>query len=262
MLSLSDEAGPTTSPPPAEPMIRDAELVARLRVGETAAFAAMVNTWSPVMLRVARRYVRDRQAAEDVVQEAWLGVLTGLTRFEGRASVRSWTFAILINRAKTRRDRDARVAASAVLTGTGPAGPTGDAGRFPGSDGAFRGNWTSSGPPRPWGQPERAVLDQEVREVVGRALKHLPERQRLVVEMRDVDGMSAEEACSALHVSPQNQRVLLHRGRAAVRCALKTYHHGGTEHDPVAPGVRSPSASGVMRHPSLTIRGARSQQTD
>jgi RNA polymerase sigma-70 factor, ECF subfamily len=226
MPTLSDQAAPMAIRSPEDPVVPDADFLARLRVGEAAAFAAMVNKWSPVMLRVAQRYVRDRQAAEDVVQEAWLGVITGLTRFEGCATVRSWTFAILINRAKTRRDRDARVAACATLTGTGPTGPTVDAGGPPGPDGTFRGHWTSSGPPRPWDQPERAVLDREVREVVDRALQHLPERQRLVVEMRDVDGMSAEEACSALHVSPENQRVLLHRGRAAVRCALETYHHG------------------------------------
>jgi RNA polymerase sigma-70 factor (ECF subfamily) len=223
MPSLSDQAVPVATLPEVDPTAADAGLLARLRAGETAAFATAVDEWSPVMLHVARRYVRDRQAAEDVVQEAWLGVLTGLPRFEGRSSVRSWTFAILINRAKSRRDRDLRVVPSAVLTGTEPSGPTVDPARFQGPDGDYPGHWTSTGVPRPWGQPEHSALDREIRQVVDRALDRLPERQRLVVEMRDVEGMSAEETCAALHLSPENQRVLLHRGRAAVRGALESY---------------------------------------
>src|SRR4051812_3080074 len=131
MPTLSDPAVPMAIQCPDDPVVGNADLLARLRVGEAAAFAAMVNQWSPVMLRVARRYVRDRQAAEDVVQEAWLGVLTGLTRFEGRASVRSWTFAILINRAKTRRGPGARVAGPPVPARTGPGRRDPAAGRVP-----------------------------------------------------------------------------------------------------------------------------------
>jgi RNA polymerase sigma-70 factor, ECF subfamily len=224
MPSLNELAMPVISQAESGPPSPDAALLAQLRAGDTAAFAATVDEWSPVMLRVAQRYVRDRQAAEDVVQEAWLGVITGLARFEGRSSVRSWAFAILINRAKSRRDRDLRVVPSAVLTGEEPSGPTVDPARFQGPDGDYPGHWTSAGVPRPWGQPERSVLDREIREVVDRALDHVPERQRLVVEMRDVQGMSAEETCAALHLSSQNQRVLLHRGRAAVRTALEAYH--------------------------------------
>src|SRR4051794_502292 len=115
--------------PAADATAPDVELLARLRVGDSAAFAALVDEWSPVMLSVARRYVRDPQAAEDVVQEAWLGIITGLARFEGRSSLRSWAFSILINRAKTRWARDAPVLSSAGLTGLGPSGPTVDPAR-------------------------------------------------------------------------------------------------------------------------------------
>jgi RNA polymerase sigma-70 factor (ECF subfamily) len=226
MTSPSDQAELVTRPSAAREVALDAELLTRLRAGDTAAFTAMVDEWSPVMLRVARRYVHDREAAEDVVQETWLGVLTGLARFEARGTLRSWTFSILINRAKSRHDRDVRVVPSSVLTGTDPSGPTVDPARFQGPDGDYPGHWTSTGAPRRWGQPEHAVLDREIRQVVERALEQLPERQRLVVEMRDVEGMSADETRAALHLSPENQRVLLHRGRAAVRSALDDYHRG------------------------------------
>jgi RNA polymerase sigma-70 factor, ECF subfamily len=226
MTSLTEQAVLVTGPTAAVGAASDGELLTRLRAGDTAAFTAMVDEWSPVMLRVARRYVRDRAAAEDVVQETWLGVVTGLARFEARGTVRSWAFSILINRAKSRRDRDVRVVPSSVLTGSEPSGSTVDPARFQGPDGDHPGHWTSTGAPRRWGQPEQAVLDREIRQVVERALDLLPERQRLVVEMRDVEGMSAEEACAALHLSPENQRVLLHRGRTAVRAALETYQHG------------------------------------
>jgi RNA polymerase sigma-70 factor (ECF subfamily) len=212
--------------PAADATAPDVELLARLRVGDSAAFAALVDEWSPVMLSVARRYVRDPQAAEDVVQEAWLGIITGLARFEGRSSLRSWAFSILINRAKTRWARDAPVLSSAGLTGLGPSGPTVDPARFQGPDGASPGHWTSTGGPRPWDQPERRLLDREIGKLLRRALDELPERQRLVVEMRDVQGMSAEETCEALRLSPGNQRVLLHRGRAALRAALEDYARG------------------------------------
>jgi RNA polymerase sigma-70 factor (ECF subfamily) len=223
MPSLTDHVVPTgtTSSIP-----QDAELLARLRAGETAAFASIVDEWSGVMLSVARRYVRDRQGAEDVVQETWLAVLTGLVRFEGRSSVRSWTFSILINRAKTRQSRDARVICSTGLDRSEPSGPTVDPARFQGPDGTHPGHWTSTGAPRSWEQPERQVLDREMGTLIGRALDGLPERQSQVVRMRDVAGMSAEETCAALQLSPGNQRVLLHRGRAALRAALEDYHQG------------------------------------
>ncbi|MGY1699425.1 RNA polymerase sigma factor [Geodermatophilus sp. SYSU D00766] len=204
----------------------DAALLDRLRAGDAAAFAEVVDAWSPVMLSVARRYVHDRHAAEDVVQETWLAVVSGIARFEGRSTVRSWTFSILVNRARSRWVRDSRVVSSAELTGAPPAGPTVDPARFQGPDGAYPGHWTSTGAPRPWEQPEDGLLNRELAQQLDRALAGLPERQRLVVQLRDVQGMSAEETCAALGLSAVNQRVLLHRGRAALRAALEDLHRG------------------------------------
>jgi RNA polymerase sigma-70 factor (ECF subfamily) len=178
------------------------------------------------MLRVARRYVSSWQSAEDVVQDAWLGVIRGLPGFGGRSCLRSWAFSILINRAKTRGAREFRTVASAALTSNDLNTPTVDPGRFQGVDGSYPGHWTSTGAPRRWDEPEGCALGREIVEVIDRALDDLPERQRLVVTMRDVHGMSAAEACAALGVSEKNQRVLLHRGRTALRTVLDAYHHG------------------------------------
>jgi len=204
--------------------LEERELVDRLRAGDEAAFTQLIDEWSPVMLHVARRYVANSQAAEDVVQEAWLGVIKGLPRFEGRSSLRSWTFSIVINRAKTRRTRDFRLVPSATLTAPEPDGPVVDPARFQGPDGRYPGHWTSAGAPRPWEEPEGRTLGREIGELINRALDELPERQRLVVQMRDVQGMSSDEACTALQISAQNQRVLLHRGRSALRAALESYY--------------------------------------
>jgi RNA polymerase sigma-70 factor (ECF subfamily) len=220
MAQLIDEADPSAA---AAVQVED-DLVARLRSGDEATFAQLVDEWSPVMLHVAGRYVANTQAAEDVVQEAWLGVIKGLPRFEARSSLRSWTFSILINRAKTRRTRDFRLVPSASMTAPEPDGPAVDPGRFQGPDGPYPGHWASTGAPRPWEQPEGGALGREIGELIDRALNALPERQRLVVQMRDVQGMSSDEACAALHVSAQNQRVLLHRGRSALRAALEAYY--------------------------------------
>lgn len=204
----------------------DAEVLARLRAGDNAAFTQLIDDWSPVMLRVARGYVASRQSAEDVVQDAWLGVIRGLPSFEGRSSLRSWTFSILINRAKTRGARESRVIAAASLTCEPTGGPTVDPARFQGPSGRNPGGWTVAGLPQHWDEPEGAALRREAMEQLDKALDELPERQRLVVTMRDVYGMSADEACAALGVTPQNQRVLLHRGRAALRAILEDFYRG------------------------------------
>lgn len=204
--------------------LAERELLERLRAGDESAFANIVDAWSPVMLHMARRHVGDQAAAEDVVQDTWVGVINGLDRFEGRSTLRSWTFSILLNQARTRGFRDRRVIASAVLTGDETDEPTVDCARFQGSDGRYPGHWTSTGVPRRWEEPESRAVGQEVIEVLLVGLEQLPERQRLVVEMRDVLGMSSEEVCTALGVSPENQRVLLHRARASLRSTLEDYH--------------------------------------
>jgi len=204
----------------------EAALLARLRAGDEAAFRHVIDEWSPVMLRVARGYVSNQQSAEDVVQDAWVGIIRGLAGFEGRSSLRSWAFSVLINRAKTRGMRESRVVASATLSGEDTDTPTVDPARFQRPDGRYPGGWTSAGAPRPWDEPEGKTLRYEIVDLVGRALDRLPERQRLVVTMRDVQGLSSDETCSALGLTPQNQRVLLHRGRAALRAVLEDYYRG------------------------------------
>jgi RNA polymerase sigma-70 factor, ECF subfamily len=186
----------------------DADLVALIRAGDEEAISRLVEQWSPTMLRLARSFVGSAQSAEDVVQEAWLGMLSGLARFEGRSSLRTWTFTILVNRARTRGARDAR---------TLPLSPL--------EDGAEE-------PAQPWFRvatdvtPERAVLSREILLQLDRAISALPPRQRQVVTMREIEGMSAEEACAALGISAANQRVLLHRARVALRAALAGYYRG------------------------------------
>ncbi|MFN0281004.1 MAG: RNA polymerase sigma factor [Kineosporiaceae bacterium] len=206
---------------------RDSELVGRLRCGDEQAFAALVDAWSPAMLRLARTFVGTRQAAEDVVQDAWLGVVTGLARFEGRSSLRTWTFTILVNRARTRGAKEARTVAVSQLRrpDDSAASCSVDPDRFQGPDGEYPSHWTSLGAPTAWEHdPERGALAGEVRAVLEAALAALPPRQAAAVTLRDVVGVDSDEACVALGVSPENQRVLLHRGRAALRAALEDYY--------------------------------------
>ena len=188
----------------------DAELLPRLRAGDVAAFELIVDAWSPAMLHVARSYVSGLATAEDVVQETWLAVLRGLDRFEGRSSLRTWVFRILMNVARKRGVADHRVAPIGDPLGA-------DAGRF-----ASDGHWLL--PPTDWDtDPEGRLSALETRGVVDAALASLPERQRVVVTLRDVEGLTSEEVAEVLGVSAGNQRVLLHRGRAAVRAALERH---------------------------------------
>ena len=202
----------------------DADLVALLRAGDEAAIAQLVQRWSPTMLRLARSFVDSRQSAEDVVQEAWLGMLSGLASFEGRSSLRTWTFTILVNRARTRGAREARAIPqplSAAQSEQGAddwfAGPGGEAAR----------TWSSIDVTSRWDTaPESVVLSKEVLLQLNRAASQLPARQRQVVTMRDVCGMAPAEVCAALEISAANQRVLLHRARAVLREALAEYYRG------------------------------------
>jgi RNA polymerase sigma-70 factor (ECF subfamily) len=171
------------------------------------------------MLRVARSFVDSPQSAEDVVQDAWLGMLSGLAAFEGRSSLRTWTFTILVNRARTRGAREARTLPWSPLAGQDDtaAGGWDEPGQ----------TWSSIGAPSRWDTaPENVVMSKEALLELDRALSRLPARQRQVVTMRDVCGMSSEEVCAALGISPANQRVLLHRARAVLRAALAGYYGG------------------------------------
>jgi RNA polymerase sigma-70 factor, ECF subfamily len=200
----------------------DAVVVARLRARDEAMFAALIDAWSPGMLRAARAYVADEHAAQDVVQEAWLGVLRGVDGFQERCSLRTWVYRILVNKAKTRGVRDARtVPAGSLAPDDEEHGPTVDPARFRGPGDPYPGHWRSS--PPAWPTPEEGAVAAETRRQLGAALARLPTRQRVVVTLRDVAGHSSDEVCDLLAISAANQRVLLHRGRAALRAALE--HH-------------------------------------
>jgi len=202
----------------------DADLVAQLRAGDESAMAHLVDEWSPAMLRIARSFVGSVQSAEDVVQDAWLGVLSGLARFEGRSSLRTWTFTILVNRARTSGAREARALPQSPLDSRGaPAAHD----WFAGPGGEPSANWTSVDAQSRWDtSPEAVALSREALRQLDQALSALPPRQRQVVTMRDVCGMDAGEVCAALNISPVNQRVLLHRARAILREALASYYRG------------------------------------
>jgi RNA polymerase sigma-70 factor (ECF subfamily) len=174
------------------------------------------------MLRVAMMYVSTRAVAEDVVQEAWVGVLKGLDRFEGRSSLKTWIFRILTNIAKTRGEREGRSVPFSSLAGDDDQDEAVDADRFLGPDHRWAGHWASA-PRNPRDVPEDRLLAGEARERIAEAVDRLPENQRAVITLRDIDGFDAEEACEILGISEGNQRVLLHRARAKVRAALEEY---------------------------------------
>ncbi len=188
----------------------DAELVARLKAGEEQAFVALAERHHAAMLRLARTYVPSTAVAEEVVQDTWLGVLRGLDGFAGRSSFRTWLLTILVNRARTTSVRERRSVA------VGDAGPAVDGSRFDAS-----GAWMS--PPQHWVEDsEERMFAQGLGQRIQAALRELPPRQREVVLLRDVDGLSGREVCQVLEINDTNQRVLLHRGRSHLRQALET----------------------------------------
>jgi RNA polymerase sigma-70 factor (ECF subfamily) len=194
------------------------ELIARLRAGDEAAFMALVERYGPVMLRIALSHVRSRAVAEEVVQEAWLGVLTGLDRFEGRSSLKTWILRILTNQARTRGERERRSLPLSSLAGDGE--PAVDPERFFGPDHPrYPGGWQA--PPHEW--PEERLLAAETLEKVREAIARLPARQLEVIVLRDIEGWDPEEVSDALGLSDGNQRVLLHRARSRVRGELEGY---------------------------------------
>jgi RNA polymerase sigma-70 factor (ECF subfamily) len=200
-------------------------LVKRLRAGDEQAFAALVDSYYGMMLAVARGYVRTRAVAEEVVQEAWVGVLNGIDRFEGRSSLKTWIMRIVANIAMSRGEREARTIPFSALAAEGDDEPAVDADRFRPETDAFPGHWRAY--PGNWASlPDEALLGRETLDVVLRAIEELPTAQRVVITMRDVAGCSAEEVCGTLDVSEGNQRVLLHRARSRVRTALERHLDG------------------------------------
>jgi len=200
-------------------------LVERLRAGDEAAFASLVEQYQPGLLRLARLYVSTQELAEDVVQETWMGVLNGIDRFEGRSSLKTWIFRIAANRAQTRGKREARTIPFAALASAEASRdePALDIERFlPRDHPDNPGHWTAL--PKNWDeQPEERLLSGETLRLIRETIDTLPEAQATVITLRDIEQWSSAEVCDALQISEANQRVLLHRARAKVRRALEPY---------------------------------------
>lgn len=185
------------------------ELLAQLRAGDEQAFVTLVARHHGAMLRLARTFVPSATVAEEVVQDTWVGVLRGMDSFAGRSSLKTWLLTILVNRARTTGMRERRSVA------IGDAAAAVDASRFDAS-----GAWMS--PPRHWVEDsDERLLAEELASRIQSAMEELPPRQREVVTLRDVEGLSSHEVCEVLGVSEGNQRVLLHRGRSRLRAALE-----------------------------------------
>ena len=204
----------------------ESELLAALRAGDEEAFARVVSAWSRPMLTLARGFVSTEASAEEVVQDTWLAVLRGLSGFEGRSALRTWVYRILVNTAKTRGVREARTVPFSTVAGEDD-GPVLDPALFQSRGEPNPGGWRAA--PAPW--PEQAVVEGsalrgEVRRELRAALDRLPERQRVVLTLRDVLGHTSPEVCAMLEISQANQRVLLHRARSAVRAGLAAYLEG------------------------------------
>ena len=215
----------------AKPWGTEAELLARLRAGDEATFAALVDDLHGRLVALAGTFTSSPPLAEDIVQETWLAVIRGLRAFEGRSSLRTWVFSILVRRARTMAVREARRGVPVI----GSESRNGD-GFVEWSPGRGRvGLWEET--PIPWGLEDPAAIHQsrEALDVVRTALDGLPVAQRQVVLLRDVEDVPARDVCNILDLSETNQRVLLHRGRAGIRRALDRY---------VREGARPPSPSG------------------
>jgi RNA polymerase sigma-70 factor (ECF subfamily) len=200
----------------------DLALVERLRAGDERAFMMLVEQHQAAMLRIARMYVSSRAVAEEVVQEAWLGVVKGVDRFEGRSSLRTWIFRIVANIAKTRGAAEGRNVPFSSLAGDDEPNAGIDPAWFQDSAGTAPGGWKTL-PENFGGVPEDRLLGHETLRRIGRAIETLPPMQAEVIRLRDVLGWSSDEVCNALDLSETNQRVLLHRARTRVRRELNDY---------------------------------------
>jgi RNA polymerase sigma-70 factor, ECF subfamily len=198
------------------------QLLERLRAGDEQAFAQLVDSCHTTMLAVAQAHVRSRAIAEDVVQEAWMGVIRGLDGFEGRSSLKTWVLRIVVNTAKTRGVREARSVPFASLAAEGEGEPAVEPERFRGPDDRYPGGWKLF--PANWHRlPDETLHQRQALDLIVATIAALPAAQRAVIRMRDVEGCSADQVCAALDVSEGNQRVLLHRARSRVRAALEQH---------------------------------------
>jgi len=215
-----------TSPPGSYRIpMEDPALVEQLRKRDEASFLEIVQRYHGSLVRLAQSFVNSRAVAEEAAQETWVGVLQGIDRFEGRSSLKTWIFRILINRAKSRGEHEGRSVPFAAASDPArePGEPAVDPERFLYPEHPeWPGHWFS--PPVSWGpNPERLLLAQETREHIQAAIQALPPNQREVITLRDIEQWSSPEVCNVLGISETNQRVLLHRARSRVRGALEQY---------------------------------------
>jgi len=218
-MSPPDPSHPATR---AAPAADERDLVRRLRAGDRAAFSTLVVRHGGAILRLAMSFVKDRALAEEVVQETWLAALDHLDAFEGRSAVRTWLFHIAANKARTRLSREGRsVPFSSFGTPDDSGDPAVDPDRFDQG-----GMWIE--PPGAWSEenPERLAQGVQTRSAIEKAIADLPEAQRAVITLRDIEELEADEICDLLGITVSNQRVLLHRARSKVRQALETYLAG------------------------------------
>jgi RNA polymerase sigma-70 factor, ECF subfamily len=231
-------------PTPAQSEFDQPEFLALLRGGDAGAYQRLIRRFHGSLVGTASAIIGSRAQAEEVVQDAWLAVFSGIGRFEGRSSLASWLFAIVLNRARTRATRERRLVALPALEGA-----AGEERAVPLERFVPDGHWTE--PPRLWDEldPERMVSGRQLWAHVREAIEALPAGQKAVIILRDIEAVSAEEACALLSISPENQRVLLHRARGRVRRTIELLIEGTP-----APVSRPSAAPAPARRPGGALR--------
>lgn len=222
--TVSQRTLPRVAAPSEEHMLID-----RLRRGDEGAFDELVTTHHSALIRMAMGHVADREVAEEVVQDTWMAVIEGLDRFQGRSSLRTWIFGIMIHKAKDRGVREKRhTTFSAFESFDDDNEEAVDPSRFHQS-GEWAGHWAF--PPQPWDEqtPEKLLASQQAVNALNRAIEALPPTLKDVLVLRDVEGVEAKEVCEILKITETNLYVRLHRARERVRRAVETCLEGQNE---------------------------------